>query len=162
MTEFIGTSITIIVNYNSLQSMTVYDSLHSLLDYEHILFCVTYMVLIYELATSLASVVHWLAFHSWTLNFSPVDYDDFLTNEFMFLAFSRVLTFITLGELNRDYHFKQLKLLHAYPLLQEPCVNSVAMLRFHYSVFQAVFTEPLPSKWSYSSHCSLLKDVRPE
>jgi hypothetical protein len=49
-------------NYNgSSQSMPVYDSLHSLLDYECLPFCV---VLIYESATSSASVVRWLTLHS--------------------------------------------------------------------------------------------------
>jgi hypothetical protein len=36
---FIGTSIAITTNYNSSQSATVQDSLHSLLDYECLLFC---------------------------------------------------------------------------------------------------------------------------
>jgi hypothetical protein len=48
--------------------MTVSDSLHSLLDYECLLFCVTDLDLIYESVTSSASVVYWLALHSWTLN----------------------------------------------------------------------------------------------
>jgi hypothetical protein len=48
--------------------MTVYDSLHSLLDYGCLLFCVTDLVLIYESLTSSASVVRWLTLHSWTLN----------------------------------------------------------------------------------------------
>jgi hypothetical protein len=56
-------------NYNSSQSMTAQDSLHSLLDYQCLLFCVTDLVLIYESVTSSASVVRWLTFHSWTLNF---------------------------------------------------------------------------------------------
>jgi hypothetical protein len=38
MIGFIGASITITTNYNSSQSVTVYDSLHSLLDHEHLLF----------------------------------------------------------------------------------------------------------------------------
>jgi hypothetical protein len=63
MIGFIGTSITITVIYNILQSMTV-------------------LVLIYELTTSLASVVRWLALHSWTLNSSWLDYDC-LMNEFV-------------------------------------------------------------------------------
>jgi hypothetical protein len=44
--------------------MTVYDSLHSLLDYECLPFCVTDLVLIYESATSSASGVRWLEHHS--------------------------------------------------------------------------------------------------
>jgi hypothetical protein len=38
MTGFIGTSITIKANYNSSESVAVYGSLHSLLDYECLLF----------------------------------------------------------------------------------------------------------------------------
>jgi hypothetical protein len=60
-------------------------------------------------------------------------------------AFSQVLPFMALGEPNRDHHFQQFTLLRVYPLLREPCVNSVATLWFHYSGFQAVLTEPLPS-----------------
>jgi hypothetical protein len=59
---------TITVLYDSAQSMTVYDSLHSLLDYECLPFCVTDLVLIYESVTSSASVVSWLTLHSRTLN----------------------------------------------------------------------------------------------
>jgi hypothetical protein len=40
-----------ITDYSS-QSMTVYGSLHSLLDYECLLFCVTDLVLIYESVTA--------------------------------------------------------------------------------------------------------------
>jgi hypothetical protein len=36
-------------------------------------------------------------------------------------------------------------LLRAYPLLRQPFVNTIATLWFHYSGFQAVLTEPLPS-----------------
>jgi hypothetical protein len=43
--------------------MTVQDSLHSLLDYECLLFCVTDFALIYESVTSSASVVRWLTLH---------------------------------------------------------------------------------------------------
>jgi hypothetical protein len=39
------------------------------MDYECLPFCVTDLVLIYESVTSSASVVRWLALHSWTLNF---------------------------------------------------------------------------------------------
>jgi hypothetical protein len=44
--------------------MTASDSLQSLLDYERLLFCMTNLVMIYELVTSSASVVHWLTLHS--------------------------------------------------------------------------------------------------
>jgi hypothetical protein len=46
MIRFIVTSITITTNYNSSQLLTVYDLLHSLLDYECLLFRVTDLVLI--------------------------------------------------------------------------------------------------------------------
>jgi hypothetical protein len=59
---FIGT----FFNYSS-QSVTAQDWLHSLLDYERLLFCVTDLVLIYETVTSSASVVRWLTLHSWTI-----------------------------------------------------------------------------------------------
>jgi hypothetical protein len=49
--------------------MSVSDSLHSLLDYECLPFCLTDSVLMYESVTSSASVVRWLTLHSWTLNF---------------------------------------------------------------------------------------------
>jgi hypothetical protein len=44
------------------------NSLHSWLNYECLLFCVTDLVLIYELVTSSASAVRWFTLHSWTLN----------------------------------------------------------------------------------------------
>jgi hypothetical protein len=47
--------------------VTVTDSLHSLLDYVCLLFCVTDLVLVYVSVTSSASVVRWLTLHSWTL-----------------------------------------------------------------------------------------------
>jgi hypothetical protein len=72
MITFIGTSVSfpflITINYDSSQSMTAYDLLHSLQDYECLLFCVTDLVLNYESVTS-ASVVRWWTLHSWTLNF---------------------------------------------------------------------------------------------
>jgi hypothetical protein len=48
--------------------MTVYDSLHSLPDYECLLFRCDWLGSV----TSSTSVVHWLALHSWTLNFSRI------------------------------------------------------------------------------------------
>jgi hypothetical protein len=51
--------------------------------------------------------------------------------------------FITLWGPNSDHHFQQYTLLLASPLLREPRVNSVTTLWFYYSVFKAVFTEPL-------------------
>jgi hypothetical protein len=38
MIGFIGTTITITLNYNSSQLMSVHDSVHSLIDYECLLF----------------------------------------------------------------------------------------------------------------------------
>jgi hypothetical protein len=64
--------------------MTIYDSLHSLLDYERRLFCVTNLFLIYESVTSSASVIRWLAIHSWTLNFSRMSWR--LNYEWIFSA----------------------------------------------------------------------------
>jgi hypothetical protein len=55
MIGFIGTTITIAINYNSLQLVTVKDSLHSLLDYECLSSTLTGLVLIYESVTSSAS-----------------------------------------------------------------------------------------------------------
>jgi hypothetical protein len=45
------------------------SKISSILNYEHLPFCVTDLVLIYESVTSLASVIRWLALHSWTFNF---------------------------------------------------------------------------------------------
>jgi hypothetical protein len=73
MIGFIGTSIKITVSYNSLQSIIVYDSIHSLLDYECLLFRVPDLVPIYESVTSSASVVSWVGLHSWKLNFYVKD-----------------------------------------------------------------------------------------
>jgi hypothetical protein len=62
MIGFTGTPITITINYNSSQSVTVSDSLSSLLDYECLLFhSATDLVLIDE---SITSVVRWLTLHS--------------------------------------------------------------------------------------------------
>jgi hypothetical protein len=44
--------------------MTLYESLHSLMDYECLPLCVTHLVLIYESVTSSGSVVRWLTVHS--------------------------------------------------------------------------------------------------
>jgi hypothetical protein len=48
--------------------MAAEDLLHSLMDYECLLFCVIDLVLIYESVTSSASVVRWLTLHGWTMN----------------------------------------------------------------------------------------------
>jgi hypothetical protein len=69
MIRFIGTAITITINYNSWQSVTVCDRLRSLLNYECLLFCVTDDVVpIYKSVTTSASAVRRLTLHSWTLN----------------------------------------------------------------------------------------------
>jgi hypothetical protein len=90
---------TITINYNSSQSVTVQNSLHSLLDYKCLLFCVTDLVLIYESVTPSASVVRWLAIHSWTLKFSLMSEwkNDFTNN----------LSFFTLGGPMRGHHTEQ-------------------------------------------------------
>jgi hypothetical protein len=57
------------------------------------------------------------------------------------LSFLTCPSFITSWELNRDHHFQQFTLLRAYPLLREPCVNSVATLWFP-SVYNFQFSYP--------------------
>jgi hypothetical protein len=59
MTGFIAAFFMITIDYNSSQSMTASDLLHSILDYERLLFCMTDLVLVYESVTSSASVVGW-------------------------------------------------------------------------------------------------------
>jgi hypothetical protein len=48
--------------------MTVWDSFHSLLDYEHLLFHRNWFGSALESITSSASGVRWVTLHSWTLN----------------------------------------------------------------------------------------------
>jgi hypothetical protein len=132
-------------NYNSSQSMTK-TRFYSLLDYECLLFWVTDLDLIYESVTSSASDVRWLTLHSWTLNFLRPS-DKCLIG---LTQLSRFSSFYNFGRTKYNHHFLHLTLLHAYPLLREPCVNSVVTVWFHNSGFQAVFTESLPSKWLYS------------
>jgi hypothetical protein len=62
------------------------------------------------------------------------------------------------SERSREFslYFQLFTLLRTYPLLRELYVHSAATLWFHYSGFQAVFTKPLPSKWTYSSEYHLL------
>jgi hypothetical protein len=57
------------LSYDSSQSMALSDSLHSLLDHERLLFCVSDLVLSHESVTSSLSVVHWLTIHGRTLKF---------------------------------------------------------------------------------------------
>jgi hypothetical protein len=78
MIGFTGTSITITLNYNRLQQITIDDCLRlaPFLPGLRVSYNVTDLVLIYESVTSSASVVHWLTLHSWTLNS--------LTNESLF------------------------------------------------------------------------------
>jgi hypothetical protein len=52
------------INYDSLESVTVYNLSHSSLDYECLPFCVSDLLLIYESANSSASVARWLTLHS--------------------------------------------------------------------------------------------------
>jgi hypothetical protein len=52
MIGFIDTSTTFTINYNQLLQLTIQDSLHSLLDYACLLFCVTDLDLIYESVNS--------------------------------------------------------------------------------------------------------------
>jgi hypothetical protein len=59
---------TITINFDSSHSMTVHNSLQSLLNYECLPFFLIDLVLTHESATSSASVVSWLTLHSWTFN----------------------------------------------------------------------------------------------
>jgi hypothetical protein len=76
---------------NSSQSMTVSDSLHSLLDYEHLPFCATDLVLIYE---SLRMIDEWRHTCDWIIE---LDYQWQLTN---------ALSFITQGKPKRHHHLE--------------------------------------------------------
>jgi hypothetical protein len=70
MIGFIGTSITITINYNSSQSVTLLRLAPFLNGLRMSSFpIVTDLVLVYESVTSSASVIRWLTLHSWTLNF---------------------------------------------------------------------------------------------
>jgi hypothetical protein len=62
---FIDTSIPIATNYNSSQSMTVYDALHSVLDYKCLFF-------FFWLGSDLR-IGHFFGFSSWTLNCLTTD-----------------------------------------------------------------------------------------
>jgi hypothetical protein len=73
MIGFIGTSITITTNYNSSQSMTVSDSLHSWLDYECLPFCCDWL-------GSDLRVGHFFSFRCPLVN-TPQLNTRFLTNE---------------------------------------------------------------------------------
>jgi hypothetical protein len=86
MIGFIGTSVTIIIDYNSWQSTTAQDSLHSLLDYECLLFYCDWLV-------SDLRVGHFFSFrcplvdtpqlNTQLLNSLTIDLnDDSLTNDF--------------------------------------------------------------------------------
>jgi hypothetical protein len=73
MIGFIGTSITITLNYNSSHSQWL-SKTRSIPYWTTSVFSsiVTDLVLIYESVTISASVVRWLALHSWTLNYWPL------------------------------------------------------------------------------------------
>jgi hypothetical protein len=80
---------TITINYNSSQSMTVYCSLHSLLNYECLLF----------------HSDEWRTKNSFRLNWTHLR-----TNSNSALTLLSVLTcppFYNFGELNRDHHLEQ-------------------------------------------------------
>jgi hypothetical protein len=62
---FIGTSLLLTVNYNSSQSMTGYDSLHSLLEYECLLFHCDELLLTHWTPLRMNLWLNWV--HEWTL-----------------------------------------------------------------------------------------------
>jgi hypothetical protein len=117
--------------YNSSQSMTPWDSLHSVLDYECLLFCCDWL-------GSDLRIGHFLSFrcplgNTPQLNTQrnsttelPSEFSsDWITtdsNDHCILTHSRLNQsiawppFITLDEPNRDHHFQQFTLLHVYPL----------------------------------------------
>jgi hypothetical protein len=80
MIGFIGTSTTIILNYNHLQQLTPNECLR-LAPFPpglRVSSNVTDLVMIYESVTFSASVICWLTLHSWTLNSLT---NDWLRNE---------------------------------------------------------------------------------
>jgi hypothetical protein len=85
--------------------MGISDSLHSLLDYERLLFWVTDLVLIYESVTSSASVVH-----GWTLNS--------LTNVEWLNPRTK-----SPGELNIDHHLQNFMHCSALSVVTGMCVT---------------------------------------
>jgi hypothetical protein len=108
--------------------MTVYDWLHSLLDHECLPFCVTDLVHISELVTSSASVVRWLTLHSWTLNYWTTFWIPLRMNPLN----SRMSSLL---ELRKD----------------QMAATTPNVLCFGLLSVEAETSEPLPSKWSYSS-----------
>jgi hypothetical protein len=69
MFGFIGTSVTITVNYNCSQSVVAKTRSTPYWTTGVFSSAVTDLVLVYGLVTSSASAVRWSTLHSWTLNF---------------------------------------------------------------------------------------------
>jgi hypothetical protein len=114
--------------------MTASDSLHSLLDHERLLFCVTDLVPIYKSVTSSASVVRWLALHSWTLDFWVLLWLNGWTHERTHLNWTlesmMCHRFITSRRPECRSPSQTVPLLfYVYPCY-ETCVNAVATLWF--------------------------------
>jgi hypothetical protein len=147
MIGFIGTSITITTNYNSSQSMAAWDSLHSLLDYECLLFhcdwlgsdlrighffrfrcpLVSTPQLNTELPNSLTT--EWLNSLtnelSWTELWALLRMNEWM-NEWINESSTRS-SFITRGEQNIDHHPRQsvchcLPTRHGYVFLASRCL----------------------------------------
>jgi hypothetical protein len=119
MIGFIGTSVTITINDNSSQSMAVYDSLHSLLDHECLLFCCDEWRMKYH-----CSLNHW------TLLRMPNDWT--LTNWPEYRSPPWTVRVIL------SFHCHE-------TCLPNRWLAMIFLLWLHYSGFQAVLTKPLPS-----------------
>jgi hypothetical protein len=135
---FIGSFFTSTINYNNSQLMTVWDSLHSVLDYEYLFFWTAGLVLIHESVTSSASVVRWLTLHSehWTLLRMP--------NDWTFSRKNYDRTEQPSGEPNIDHHLQQF----VYYTLPRQCVfgeplTSSRLPRLFVAA-GACITKPLP------------------
>jgi hypothetical protein len=125
-------------NYSQLQQLTInnWNSLHSLLDCECLLFCVTDLVLIYESVTCSASVAH-----SWTLNS--------LTNAERRLTLSRMNwtnSFIIRGEPNISPHVLQFRLVVRETCVSEPLASD-GLFRFSGVMSQYDHSQNFLGEW---------------
>jgi hypothetical protein len=111
---FIGSYVTIKTNYDRSQSMAACDSLHSLLDYERLLFHCDWLGS--GLRIGHFFCFRWLTLHSWALN-SLTNAECRITNE---------LAFITRGEPKRDHYVQQCVYYCVYSLPREYAHPTVA------------------------------------
>jgi hypothetical protein len=131
---------TITMNYNSSQSMNVYDSLHSLLDHERILFhCDEWRRTNHCSHIELPSDF-WITTPVWRM-----------LSRLNSAERSHVFSLHSFVRTKERWQFPTVHVTACLSVSAGPCVNSVATLLFHYSCFQAVFSEPLPSTLLYSS-----------